>query len=206
MHSVDLFAEDRAHELFVSAIIRRVLSEAGTPITLNVRSAVGGHGRALTELKTYQRAVTKEVAGLVRPDLLVAVIDTNCKGVVQTRNAVAAQMDTTAAAETIVVCPDPHIERWFFADPGAFKQVVGVAHQPGRRKCERGVYKKMLKDAVARAGHTPTLDGLEFALDLVDAMDLHRASRNEPSLADLIDELRAYMARTGIARARAAPA
>ena len=56
----------------------------------------------------------------------------------------------------------------------------------------------MLKDAVARAGHTPTLDGLEFALDLVDAMDLHRASRNEPSLADLIDGLRAYMARTGM--------
>ncbi|MBI3917900.1 MAG: hypothetical protein HY322_12935 [Betaproteobacteria bacterium] len=197
MPSVDLFAEDNAHELFVLALLRRIMGAAGGSIHVNVRSAVGGHGRALTELRTYQRAVLRGTAGLTRPDLLVVVIDANCKGRVEARNDVLGETTAAAAGETMVACPDPHVERWFFADPEAFARVVGVDQQPGQRKCERARYKTMLRDAVSRAGHFPTLGGLEFAQDLVREIDLHRASRNEPSLGALIDGLRAFAQRVG---------
>jgi hypothetical protein len=162
MPNIDLFAEDRAHELLVSALLRRILGQADLPFALNVRSAVGGHGRALTALKTYQRAVLKSAAGLVRPDLLVVIIDANCQGPVEARKAIQAEIVSDAAGETVIACPDPHIERWFFADPKVFARVIGVDQQPGRRKCERGRYKALLKDAVRRAGHFPTVGGVEF--------------------------------------------
>jgi hypothetical protein len=192
MPEVDLFAEDRAHELFVTALLRRILGQAGSSIRLNVRCAVGGHGRALAELRTYQRALLKGVAGLARPDLLVVVIDANCNRVAEARNTVLGATTAEAAGVTVIACPDPHIERWFFADPAAFARVVGVDQQPGRRKCVRDKYKAMLRDAVSRAGHTPTLGGLEFAQELVREMDFHRAGRNEPSLGALITEIHAF--------------
>jgi hypothetical protein len=193
MHKVDLFAEDQAHELFVSALVRRVIAEEGGKAQVQVRSAVGGHGRALTELKTYQRAIRKGAVGLEPPDLVVVAIDANCKGLVDARNDIQAAIDPAAAGSAVLACPDPHIERWFFADGDAFARVVGVDQQPGKRKCERDRYKAMLKDAVTRAGHFPTLGGLEFANDLVKEMDLYRAGTNEPSLAGLIDGIRAFV-------------
>lgn len=195
MPSVDLFAEDKAHELFVSALLRRMFREANVTLSLNVRSAVGGHGRVLTELRTYQRAVLRGAAGLVCPDLLIVMIDANCKGLVDARNGILEEIITTAAGETVVACPDPHIERWFFADPEAFFRVIGVDQQPGKKKCERDKYKTMLRNAVSRGGHFPTLGGLEFAQDLVREIDLHRAGRNEPSLAALIEDVRAFAQR-----------
>ena len=198
MLKVDLFAEDQAHELFVTALVRRVFAEEGCSVELNVRSAVGGHGRALSELKTYQRAVVKGSIGLARPDLVVVTIDANCKGPVDARNGVLGAIDVGAAGEAVVACPDPHVERWFFADPEAFNRVVGVDQQPGRRKCERDVYKTLLKNTVARAGHFPSLGGLEFAQDLVREMDLYRAGANEPSLGDLVNGVRAFARRIAL--------
>ena len=195
MLRIDLFAEDQAHELFVSALLRRILGHAGLPFTLNVRSAVGGHGRALVALKTYQRAVLKGAAGLVRPDLLIVIIDANCNKPVAARNAILGEIVAGAAGEMVIACPDPHIERWFFADPEVFARVIGVDQQPGRRKCERSRYKALLKNAVRRAGHFPTVGGVEFAEEIVREMDLNRARRNEPSLGVLLDAVNAFAAR-----------
>jgi hypothetical protein len=175
MPSVDLFAEDQAHELFISALVKRLFAEEQCRFELHVRSAVGGHGRAITELRNYQRAIAKGAFGLARPDLVVVAIDANCRGLVDARNEVLGAIDATAAGEALPACPDPHIERWFFADPEAFHRVVGVRQSLGRRKCERDRYKKMLREAVLRADHVPTLDGLEFANDVVREMDLYQA-------------------------------
>jgi hypothetical protein len=193
--SVDLFAEDRAHEAFISALVRRVFAEAGCSLELQARSAVGGHGRAITELKNYQRILSKRLLGLSKPDLVVVAIDANCRRFVDARSEVRAALDRTAAGEAVIACPDPHIERWFFADPAAFERAVGVYQAPGRKKCDRDRYKRMLRDAVDRAGHPPTLGGVEFANDVVREMDLYRAGGNEPSLGALIDGLRAFARR-----------
>jgi hypothetical protein len=195
MLSIDLFAEDRAHELYVSSLLRRVMGQAGLAFTLNVRSAVGGHPRALAELKTYQRVMLKGIVGLVQPDLLIVLIDANCKGQIEARKAILEEIVPGVAGEVVVACPDPHIERWFFSDREVFARVIGVDQQLGQPKCERGKYKALLKDAVLRAGHFPTLGGVEFADELVHEMDLYRAARNEPSLRVLIEGLTAFAAR-----------
>lgn len=192
MLRADLFAEDQAHELFISALINRVMEEAGTSVSISVRSAVGGHGRAISELKIYQRAVQKNLPGLSPPDLLVVAIDANCIGAAARKAEISRELVDNAAGTVALACPDPHIERWFFSDPDVFQHVVGVTLQPGRRKCVRDEYKNMLRNAVLQAGHFSTLGGLEFAQELVSAMDFYRASKNEPSLGSLIDDLKTF--------------
>jgi hypothetical protein len=110
MLDVDLFAEDSAHDLFVSALLTRVLREAELRFQIHTRSAVGGHGRAVSELKLYQRAVAKGTAGLKSPDLLVVAIDANCKGYVDARNEIQSATDSSCAGDVIVACSDPHVE------------------------------------------------------------------------------------------------
>ena len=88
-----------------------------------------------------------------------------------------------------VACPEPHIERWFFADPAAFQAAVGSAPAMPSRKCERGYYKRLLSNAVTAAGHPATLGGIEFARDLVEKMNLYEAGKAERSLKAFLDEL-----------------
>jgi hypothetical protein len=66
---VDLFVEDRAQEAFVGALVRRVLREASREAIIHSRSALGGHGRALTELEAFQKAVRGRQPGLNVPDI-----------------------------------------------------------------------------------------------------------------------------------------
>jgi|SRR6185437_9047603 len=195
MVNVDLFVEDQAHELFASAAIKRIFAEEGAQYELNVRNAVGGHGRAITGFRTYQRAIERGTLPLVRPDLLVVMIDANCRGVARARQDIQDEVHDGIASDIVIACPDPHIERWLFADPQAFRDVVGTGVQPGKRKCERDVYKTMLKKAVTEAGHMPTLGGLEFTEDIVGEMDIHRAIDNEPSLRPLLEGIRGVATR-----------
>lgn len=95
----------------------------------------------------------------------------------------------------VVGCPDPHVERWCFADPSAFRNVVGVTSPRDPGKCERGLYKRMLADALEKGGQMVLGDTMEIAPDLVNAMDLYRAGQNSPSLAHLIGSIRALLNR-----------
>jgi hypothetical protein len=89
-----------------------------------------------------------------------------------------------------VACPDPHIERWYLADPESFKDVVGHRPTIARKKCARDYYKDALAKVVRKAGYPATLGGIEFAQELVERMDLYRAGRNERSLKAFVDDLR----------------
>jgi hypothetical protein len=137
--SIDVFAEDRAHEKFVEALLQRLLAESGRDGLIRVVVARGGHPRALGELATYQRLVDK--GGLPAPDLLVVVVDANCNTFAKARKAVAAHLADWSRDRAIVACPDPHIERWYLADPDSFRTVVGVRPSIRKRKCERDLYK-----------------------------------------------------------------
>jgi len=46
----------------------------------------------------------------------------------------------------------------------------------------------MLAEAVADAGHPATLGGIEFARELVDAMNFYRAAKADSSLKHFLDE------------------
>ena len=45
--AVDLFVEDLAHEVFVGALVERIAREEEVALSLQARSARGGHPRAL---------------------------------------------------------------------------------------------------------------------------------------------------------------
>lgn len=196
--SADLFAEDQAHEAFVRPMIERIAREEGDAAAVRVVSARGGHGRAIEEFRLYQRAAERSQSGF--PDLVVVAIDANCKPWNQARADIHASVDTQVSAAVIVACPDPHIERWFLADPESSCEVVGAAPRQEKYKCERGRYKMLLRDAVKDGGNPATLGGIEFAKELVDAMDLYRAGRNEPSLRAFVNESRDTLRRLLLTR------
>lgn len=185
---VDLFVEDRAHEEFLKAMLSRIATENNRRITVRVRSARGGRPRVLEELSLYQKSVLKAPDSMSMPDLLFIAIDANCKRWNKARTEIQGKIQSPFTSRSIVACPDPHIERWYLADPDSFFQVVGVRPKVGRRKCERDRYKAVLSKAIVDAGHPPTLGGIEFAQELVGAMDLYRAGKAERSLKHFLAE------------------
>ncbi len=187
--TVDLFVEDRAHEEYLVPLVKRIAAEEAVAVRCRVRSAVGGHGRAMREFESYQRLWERGVFTGI-PDVLVVAIDTNCSTFARTRTEIEEATHDQLRALLVTACPNPHIERWFMADLRSFNRVVG--HQPalGTAKCERGYYKDHLKDAVRRGGHPQTLGGIEFASALVNDMNLYRAGRADRSLKAFVNELR----------------
>ncbi|TKD01677.1 hypothetical protein [Polyangium fumosum] len=185
---VRLFAEDVGHEGFLRALTIRLCSEAGIEVDVKTASARGGHGQVLRELRTFQRVIVKQ--GGEATDLAVIAIDANCKGWDGARKEIADELMTGHFPYVVLACPDPHIERWYMADPQTLVQELDVRVFPRKRKCERDVYKQQFIDALREAGHPVTLGGAEFASDIVRVMDLYRAAKNEPSLKACIDEIR----------------
>jgi len=121
---LDLFCEDRGHELFVTALLRRLAREVGSWLNIRTRNARGGHGRAVAEFKAWQRLMRQEFTS--SPDVMVLVIDGNCQGWGEAHAALRKEVDETIFSRYAIGCPDPHIERWCIADPESFKEVVGA--------------------------------------------------------------------------------
>ena len=193
---VDVFAEDAAHEAFLVPLIKRLAVEKDMCSEVRVRSAVGGHGRALTELDLFGRLV---LSGRLRmPDLIVVCIDANCKKYDQARKDIADRTDTSLRERVIIACPDPHVERWFMADPKGFASVIGAEPPTKKRKCQRDAYKAALSNTIRQAGHPAPLGGIEFAPELVERMDIFHAGRNDKSLKAFIDDLKNALARVDI--------
>ncbi len=191
---VTLFCEDRDHEQFVRALVGRLAKDVGLRPVVQAPSARGGHGRALAEFELWQKSFLGQSQHGV-PDLLVLVIDSNCSAWSGVRKQLAEAIDETVIPLYAVGCPDPHVERWYIADPEAFQQVVGVPPAKDLGKCERHVYKRLVHEAVEAAG-MPLLTGTaDLAPDLVDSMDLYRAGKNQASLGHFIADLRSALLR-----------
>ena len=191
---VELFVEDQAHEQLLVPLVERVATEEKAVARCQVRSARGGHGRVIREFKTYQGLWNRGLMGDV-PDLLVVSIDSNCTTFAQTRSEIESATRTELRDLLVAACPNPHIERWFMADPNSFHGVVGHRPALGPEKCERGYYKNELKKAVRSGGHPQTLGGIEFARALATEMDLYRAGRTDNSLKAFVDDLRTRIRR-----------
>ncbi|WP_164928793.1 DUF4276 family protein [Gloeobacter violaceus] len=187
IRSINLFAEDSAHEIFISALLKRFSDDYAIEAILRPFSVRGGYGKAITELRQYIRDV--RVHRLVRADLLIVAIDANCKGYIERKREI--DRVTEESGERIVCAiPDPHIERWLLLDSSAFKQALGKGCQAPDLKCDRDRYKKLLLQAVVEANITPLLGGVEHAAAIVDAMDLQRMEVVDNSLGKLLQELR----------------
>jgi hypothetical protein len=190
---IDLFVEDRAHEEFLKALLERLAYEKRKGINIRIRSARGGHGRALKEFSLYQASVLKGFVGMTMPDLLVIAIDTNCKPLHKAKREIESIIHVNYKDRVILACPDPHIERWYVADPDSLKGIIGVRPVVGRKKCKRDYYKTVLSKALISAGYPTTLGGIEFAREIVQAMDLYRAAKTERSLKLFLDDANAKL-------------
>ncbi len=188
MREIALFVEDFAHKEFLAALLQRLASESRVAVHLDWRNARRGHGAVVNELKQFLRDLQRGRDGL--PDLVVVATDANCKGLVERLRQIT---EVTGKVDVPTVCavPDPHIERWLLVDSAAFKFVFGRGCDAPDQKCERSRYKKMLIDAIRSSGVVPNLGGIEFADDIVAAMDLTRAAAADASLSRLIEDLRA---------------
>lgn len=187
---IDLFAEDRGHEELLRPLLVRLAQEEKKSIEVCVRSARGGHGRAIAELALYQRTMLKRPGREPFPNLLVAAIDANCKSYTAARKELTDALLEPFAPITVCACPDPHVERWYLADQDAFQEVVGLRPDVPAGKCERDLYKQILAQAVVEAGHPATLGGIEFARELAKAMNYFRAGKVDTSLKHFLEEVR----------------
>jgi|LGVE01.1.fsa_nt_gb hypothetical protein len=77
MRRILLFVEDYGHEEFITALIERLAHEKGIGVKIIRRSVRGGHGKVITEFRTFLRYLERERDGL--PDLLIVATDANCK-------------------------------------------------------------------------------------------------------------------------------
>lgn len=194
---VDLFAEDRAHEDFIKSMLSRLAVGLQVSVVINVRTARGGHGRAIDELSRYQTDMRRGILDSEIPDLLVVAIDANSRAFTDARNDIKGKLKPPFEDRTVFACPDPHIEKWYMADLDSFFEVVGTRPTLGGKKCKRDWYKDVLAKAVVDAGHPATLGGIEFARDIVSAMDLYRAGKADNSLKHFLDDTEAALKRLG---------
>jgi uncharacterized protein DUF4276 len=191
---IDLYCEDSGHEQFARALVNRLAADQSLHFDLRTPSGRGGHGRAVTELKIWQRTVfAQQGVGHSLPDLLVLMIDANCKGWAQVRRTLEEAVDSRIFSHCVIGCPDPHVEKWCLADPQAIQEVLGVTAPPVPEKCERHLYKQLLRQTIRDAGQPILTNEMEYAPDLVAAMDLYRAGKNQPSLRHFVDELRSAL-------------
>ena len=192
---VDLFVEDRAHESFLEPLLMRIAREQDQDIEMEirVRSARGGHSRAIAGFELYQSIVTKSLLGNESADIVVVAIDGNCSTFPVARRRIQDATVPMLRDRLVIACPDPHIERWYVADPQSFETTVGHRPNVGDKKCARGHYKQILTTTIRQAGHQVILGGVEFAPELVEGMDLYRAGRNDSSLNAFLRDLRAML-------------
>lgn len=187
MYDIALFVEDHAHKEFLAALLRRLAAECHVEVRMEWRNARRGHGAVVHELKQFLRDLQRERD--VLPDLIVVATDANCKGLVERLRQIN-EVTGKVAIPTVCAVPNPHIERWLLSDSTAFKSVFGRGCAAPDMKCEKARYKKLLVDTIRESGITPSLGGIEFADDIVRAMDLARASRADASLGRFIEEMR----------------
>jgi hypothetical protein len=191
--NLDMFVEDRAHEHFIRALIIRIAREVQRDLEIQIRCATGGHGRAVSEFRTYQTLLSKGVLAI--PGLIVVAIDANCSKPHAKRRQILDVVPDEQQVEIVVACPDPHVERWYMADLASFAQIVGTTPRIKQKKCKRDYYKNALASAIRSAGHPQTLGGLEFAEELAERMNLYDAGRVDRSFASFIDDLRSALRR-----------
>ena len=185
------FCEDIAHERFIRALIKRAADVRGTPVEIQMLNATHG-SKVWPEFRQYLREVKKGQKSV--PDVLVVVIDGNCKTAGQVRRNVREEVEMMGLAIPHLVCgvPNPHIERWYLEDQQALNRVLPGA-KPGKLTygCQRDRYKRALKQAIRAAGVEPSLGGAEYGEAIAKELEPSRLDKSfEAFWRELLQALR----------------
>ena len=186
MYNISLFAEDEAHEDFLTTLAQRFAETYRVEIEMTTYSVSGGYGRVISELKQYHRDLQSHQEAL--PHLILVGTDGNCKKPPEReqeiRQAISGFTDSVISA-----IPEPHLERWLLLDAEAFKTVFGKGCPAPDKKCERDRYKRLLLNAILQAGSEPSLTNFGYVADIVNAMNFQRMARRNDSLGRLLKAL-----------------
>lgn len=193
------FLEDVGQEAFIITLANRIAEGVGLTaqdLHHDPRSVIGGEGRAMSELRRFLLDVNR---GLERVfDVLIVAIDSNCQGYTEKRNEILRVVEQTSYPGTVVCAlPDPHIERWYLADPQALRQAIGADVQPEAPsyKCERGRYKQALRQALRQADIVAPLGGAEYGPEVAGALDIYTVSQKDTAFKHFVEELRGSLSR-----------
>jgi hypothetical protein len=186
MRRIILFVEDYGHEEFITALIERLAHEEGIGVKIIRRSVRGGHGKVITEFKIFLRDLAREREGL--PDLLIVATDANCKSYAERKKEID-EINVQYTYFTLCAIPEPHIERWLLLDSAAFKTAIGKGCNAPDKKCSRDRYKKFLLEAMRDAGIVPPLGGMEYARDIVNAMNLQSMEQANASFGKFLKNM-----------------
>lgn len=139
-------------------------------------------------------------------DLLIVASDGNCMGYQDKKKQLLGYAEKAKFPRLDILTfaiPDPHIEKWYVADPKGFNRAIGSGALPTLPpyKCEKGRYKGVMREAIASSDVSPQFGGYEYGEKIVEEMDFYEATRTDQSLKHFIDDLRGVLKRirTGIA-------
>ena len=191
---IGYFLEDRGHEILLKAFVARVAKEKGLKLgdwIDDVRAATGG--KSIQAYRNFLRDITRK-GSPIPFDILIVASDGNCMGYVDKKTQLlgyAKKAKFSQPDNLIFAIPDPHIERWYMDDPQGFNKAIGSGALPAlpQYKCEKGLYKKVMRDAIVSSEVTPQFGGYEYGEKIVEEMDLYGAAKNDPSLKHFIDDL-----------------
>jgi hypothetical protein len=192
--TIGYFLEDRGHEIFLKAIVARMAKEKGFrpgEWSDDVRSATGGQS-----IQKY-RSFLKYISRMKRHfpfDILIVASDGNCKGYVEKKHQLLGYAEKAKIAfldKIVFAIPDPHIEKWYLNDPNGFNRALGSGVLPvlPPYKCEKGVYKKVMKDVIASSDIAPQFGGYEYGERIVEEMDLYDAGKADSSLKHFLEDI-----------------
>lgn len=193
-YTMVFFLEDSAQEALIPNLVRRLISDENKnpqDYELKVLSARGGG--SIRAYKEFIKSVKKHK--IPAEDMLIVGSDGNCNGFTKRRSQLNDAAKGVSYSTIITAIPDPHIERWYLLDNVALANAAGVSVQavPPAIKCDKGHYKKLLKDAFAQHDLSPPLGGAEYGPSIAATMDLYAAGIADHSLRDFVDQVRGWL-------------
>ena len=192
--SVAFFLEDIGQEAIIPPLFRRVAAEEGMqPDQLECQVLHSRRGGSVAAFAKFLKDAKK--SRIVSANLLVVGWDGNCKGFANRRDQILAKATGSPFAEVIAAVPDPHVERWYLLDIPALSNAAGVhiALSQVPVKCEKNLYKTLLRQAFDNTEVTPPLGGIEYGERVAERMNLYAAAKQDHGLADFIDKARAWL-------------
>jgi hypothetical protein len=191
-----LFLEDSAQEVFISALLERLITEEGKNLEDYDRDIL--YARGGKSIEAYEKFLEDgKRRGYLAVDLLIVASDGNCNGFTKRKRQLLKVSKGISYPEIVVAVPDPHIERWYLLDANALAEAAGVPIQvvSPTVKCDKNRHKTLLKKAFTDFGLDPPLGGTEYGALVAATMNIYGAGIADHSLRDFVDQVRSWLRR-----------
>lgn len=195
-YKIVLFLEDNAQEIFIRALIDRLIAEEKkNPKDYELRILNSRGGGSIRAYKEFISQVKKR--SHLNADLLIVGSDGNCNGFIKRKQQLINAAKNIPYPEVITAVPDPHIERWYMLDIQALQRASGVPVQliSPKVKCDKNHYKTLLRQAFSNQNLFPPLGGAEYGALIVGLMNIYVVGKSDPSIGDFIDQFQSWLRR-----------